>query len=392
MLNTYLRLKGVAIRFALMDGDEVRAAAAVSSPRGQSGGGGWGMTRLPILCARPGNVGVQIDSYRSIKTMFNRPRCGQFTAHFLGLTYENSSMENYQRVVERTAHRAKILEAKLEKLRAHEQHLVDDELKRRKRRQEREAARQRQLWQQQQSMKRQEQRALEASAAVLIQKCTRGMLGRRYAAVLWRLQMEQAAAKTLQRSVQSYARQCRHRREQQAEREAAATTLQHRARRFLSDRRTASAKALAEAASDEPPVLAQTDSSEVLAVVVDVVSAVSEASSESAPDSLDDRVVIRDVSLDLLFSDDEDGSMSPIQLGGPALLVETQLTPHPPSVKAQTRSTPKRPARVKRVGGGFRHARAASPDTDRAPVATGRSRRHIQHAAVGSAGQQEQPR
>lgn len=352
-----------------MEREEIRAASSTLSPRA-NGGGDWGSTRLPLLCARPGNVGVQIDSYRSMKSMFNRPRCGQFTAHFLGYTFENASMDNYQRVVERTAQRAKILEAKLGKLREHEQRLVDDETHRKRRRQEREVARQRRLWQQLQSMKRQDQRAQEASAALEIQRRTRGMLARQLVAALKRQRAEQRASDVLRRTLTTYALRCRwYRKQTRMKREAAAAVLQRQVRSFVRGRRAREAEtpALAtDAPLDEVAFVLADLADCIIAMEEDAVFTTSEAALDLSPS-----LMARDISLDLLFSDDE-GDEDP-----PAALVLTPFTPRPPP-PATARPAPKRPARVKRVGGGFRPSAGASSPPP--PVAR---RRRVLHPHAG---------
>lgn len=318
-----------------------------------------------MLCARPGNVGVQIDSYRTMKSMFNRPRCGQFTAHFLGYTFENSSIDNYQRVVERTAQRAKILEAKLAKLREHEQHLLDDEAKRKTRRQEREAARQRRLWEQLQSMKRQNQRAKEADAALVIQRHTRGMVARRFVAAMKRQRAEQHAGDVLQRTLTRYASHCRrHRQMASAKREAVATALQRRARSFVRERRTDRESG----SSSSPPANDAPDEEvlSVLAAVVDRVASKVETPMTNTPHpELVPSLIARDISLELLFSDDEGGDEDSPAV---AIALTPLLTPFAPRPPPPTtgQPTPKRPARVKRVGGGFRpSAGASSPSSVR---------------------------
>ncbi|KAG3111257.1 hypothetical protein PI124_g10020 [Phytophthora idaei] len=140
--------------------------------------------KLPLLLtARPGNVGVQIDAHRAMD-LFTHPRSATFTSQFHEIMYENGSLENYSRVVERTVQRARLLEDKLEKLRAREQYLLEDEAKRKQRRIQREAARQRRSWQMHQAAKRADERARETAAAITVQKVIRGALARRVARVL----------------------------------------------------------------------------------------------------------------------------------------------------------------------------------------------------------------
>lgn len=339
-----------------MDREETRTASSTLSPRSDCGGS-WGTTRLPILCARPGNVGVQIDAYRSMKSMFNRPRCGQFTAHFLGFTFENSSMDNHQRIIERTAQRAKLVEAKLAKLHEYEQHLIDDEQKRKTRRVEREAARQRRLWQEMQAMKRRDQRVREDKAAVVIQRHTRGMMGRQVTAALRRQNTELCASQVLYRSLQRYVYRCRrHRRIATATRQAAALVLQRQARSFVCKRnffqRQSSPPAMTTAEGDEHLGEVASTLAAIIASVeafeLDVeMLAVSSVYPLASP-----TLMARDISLDLLFSDDDDD-----ELGAslPATLTAAAFAPKPPPPSSSQRA-PQRPVRVKRVGGGFRQA------------------------------------
>jgi hypothetical protein len=49
-----------------------------------------------MITSRPGTIGI-VESIRNVN-MFNRPRFGAFTKKFHGIMFENTSMENYERV------------------------------------------------------------------------------------------------------------------------------------------------------------------------------------------------------------------------------------------------------------------------------------------------------
>ncbi|KAF1783496.1 SHQ1 protein [Phytophthora cactorum] len=200
--------------------------------------------KLPLLLtARPGNVGVQIDAHRAMD-LFTHPRSATFTSQFHEIMYENGSLENYSRVVERTVQRARLLEDKLEKLRAREQYLLEDEAKRKQRRIQREAARQRRIWQMHQAAKRADERARETAAAITVQKVIRGALARRVARVLRQVRETHEAALMVQHAMKGYVarqhlereRERRAREEEECrEREihSAAAVLQRQARKRL---------------------------------------------------------------------------------------------------------------------------------------------------------------
>lgn len=337
-----------------MDGEEVRAASRVPVIPGGNASTSWTL-KLPFLYARPGNVGVQIDAHRAMK-FFNRPRCGKFTEHFLGMQFESSSMDNYARVVERTSKRARIVEDRLAKLRAREQEIVDDEQRRQLKRIERERARQRKLWLHHQSMKQREQRQREEAAAVVVQRCAREMLARRERDVRLQEKAHDQAARMLQKSSRNFVNR---RREKQKERQMqAATVLQRQTRKRLA---LAAHRRLAKLHSSP-------EKCDVL------TSAPVEASSPPKPSPVKSTQpsseLDRNISLDLLFSDDEKEE-SP--LAPPLSSRETldfQLTlasTSEPTQVAHHHSQPKRPVSIKRVGGGFR---ATSFTPAKAPVPT----------------------
>lgn len=336
-----------------MDGDDVRAPARASRTNADAS---WTL-KLPFLCARPGNVGVQIDAFRTMR-MFHRPRCGKFTEHFLGIPFENASMDNYARVLERTSKRARIVEDRIAKLRAREQAIHDDNERRQQRRREREVARQRKLWLHHQSLKKREQRQREDAAAVVIQRYVRGMLARYEREVRLAHQQRESAARTLQRSSKSFLtrkQQTRRALEQQKERQmAAATVLQRQTRKRLARARRHKLQALESPRRAAVDDCSGTSDTDVAATVELPASPLKRAPSPE----LD-----RHISLDLLFSDDEDedggsseASPSPLLLTVPSPdpVVDLQ-EPHRPYVSpTQSHHRPKRPVSIKRVGGGFR--------------------------------------
>lgn len=352
-----------------MDGEELRAASrATAGGNGLSSSSPSWTLKLPLLCARPGNVGVQIDSHRAMK-LFNRPRCGKFTEHFLGVQFENSSMENYSRVIERTSRRARIVEDRLAKLRAREQEVLDDEQRRRHKRVERERARQRKLWLHHQSMKKREQRQREELAAIVIQRCTRGMLARRERDEQLQEKVHDQAARTLQRASRSFVARRRKRRralERQKERQMkAATVLQRQMRKRLA---FAARKRLDKLNTLELNREPSPKKREAL------VSA-SDAEGQSPPKPSLVKCahpppnLSRNISLDLLFSDDEEESpLAPPSSSSESIdfspsLTSTREIQHVPHHLPQ----PRRPMSIKRVGGGFR-ATAFTPA--KSPVPT----------------------
>ncbi|KAG3099322.1 hypothetical protein PC110_g2468 [Phytophthora cactorum] len=323
--------------------------------------------KLPLLLtARPGNVGVQIDAHRAMD-LFTHPRSATFTSQFHEIMYENGSLENYSRVVERTVQRARLLEDKLEKLRAREQYLLEDEAKRKQRRIQREAARQRRSWQMHQAAKRADERARETAAAITVQKVIRGALARRVARVLRQVRETHEAALMVQHAMKGYVarqhlereRERRAREEEECrEREihSAAAVLQRQARKRLKIVQEARQQAaLAACIEDKEDEDESEDEGE-------------DTRTDERPNDLsaDEKIIAdalrRGISLDLLFSDEEDSesalptnstsssSIAPIE---PAANFQTIL-PQPPPPKAATVQRPRRPMSIKRVGGGYR--------------------------------------
>ncbi|ETN13275.1 hypothetical protein PPTG_08155 [Phytophthora nicotianae INRA-310] len=323
--------------------------------------------KLPLLLtARPGNVGVQIDSHRAMD-VFSFPRSVKFTSQFHEIMYENGSLENYSRVVERTAQRARLLEDKLEKLRAREQYLLEDDAKRKQRRIQREAARQRRIWQMHQAAKRADERARENAAAITVQKVIRGTLARRVARVLRQMRDAHEAASMLQRAMQGYvARQQLERERERRAREAeerreremysAATVLQRQARKRLKVVQEARQHAaLATCAEDEEDEDESEDEG-------DETRSYERPSELSADEKIMAEALSRGISLDLLFSEEEDSespfptnstSSSTIEPVDPAFNTQP-IAPQPPPSKPTPAQRPRRPMSIKRVGGGYR--------------------------------------
>ncbi|KAF1334849.1 reverse transcriptase, partial [Globisporangium splendens] len=334
-----------------MSEEEIRAASHSTAHVSQSSTDSWKL-KLPFLCARPGNVGVQIDSYRTV-TMFERPRCGKFTEHFLGIPYENSSMENYSRVLERTSKRARIVEERLAKLKAREQEIIEDDERRRQLRREREGKRQRKPWLHHQSRKKREQRQREEVAVIVIQCYVCGYFARRERDARREVRVQDHAARTLQRFSRSFLmRKQRERRalEQQKERQMqAATILQRQIRKRLA---IAARQRLQKLEVPEPHHCPSLDA-------VQEDDAVDTSSSPVKSTQLDE--LDRHIGLDLLFSDDEEESPAPSSPYGNGLEVLTPPVSHSDPISSDAKLAspravyqPKRPVSIKRVGGGFR--------------------------------------
>jgi hypothetical protein len=348
-------------------GGEVRAVSFVG-PQVSATASASGL-KLPLLfTARPGNVGVQIDAHRAMN-LFSHPRSVKFTSQFHGIMFENGSLENYSRVVERTAQRARLLQEKLDKLRAREQYLLEDEAKRTQRRLQREAARQRRVWQMHQAAKRADERAIEAAAAITVQKVIRGALARRATRVLRQVRATHEAASMLQRAMKSYvgrqqlAREREHRaREEEERRElemhSAAAVLQRQARKRLKAAQQARLQAaLASCAEDEENE--EESESESESETTEPPTAATEL---SADEKIIAEALSRGISLDILFSDEEDSesalptnstSSSSIVAVDPAASPH-RIVPQPPPPKAAAARRPRRPMSIKRVGGGYR--------------------------------------
>ncbi|KAH7474415.1 hypothetical protein KRP22_003902 [Phytophthora ramorum] len=346
-------------------GGDVRAASLVG-PQVSATASASGLKLPLLLTARPGNVGVQIDAHRTMN-VFSHPRSVKFTTQFHGLMYENGSLENYSRVVERTAQRARLVQDKLEKLRAREQHLLEDEEKRKQRRVQREAARQRRMWQMHQAVKRADDRARENTAAVTMQKVIRGTLARRVTRMLRQARATHEAASMLQRMIKTHvsrqqlARERERRsREEEERREfemhSAAEVLQRQARKRLKVVQTARQQAALAVCTEYE------DEHEE-----DTISKPFEQTSLEG-DLLSDEKIIADalsrgISLDLLFSDEEDvesatNSTSSSSVASvedkPPVVSALRILPQPPPSNATAVRRPRRPMSIKRVGGGYR--------------------------------------
>lgn len=303
--------------------------------------------RLPLLTARPGNVGVQIDAFRTM-TMFNRPRCGKFTAQFQGITFENHSMDNYSRVVERTQVRARIVAERLQKLKYHEAKIVEDEQRRWQRRKEREAAEQRRLWLARQAAKKVEQIEREEKAARDIQRVARGTTARRHAAHLRRELEAHAAAKCLQVSFKTFVhkkKQAQHRleREKEHHKRAAIVIQRHTRKRLASNRKLKSlAPSSAQDHEHDEPVAPTMNEDPSLPL-----QAENPGSDAPVP------ALHSEPSLELFFS----ATNSPKSDPTGTVTSASPVSSRPDAAPVR----PRRPVTIKRVGGGFRHSTFQSP-------------------------------
>ncbi|GMF43122.1 unnamed protein product [Phytophthora fragariaefolia] len=354
----------------MLNPDDTRAAG-LSGPLSSAADSAAGLKLPLLLTARPGNVGVQIDSHR-VMNLFSHPRSDKFSSLFHGIMYENGSLENYSRVVERTAQRARLLQDRLEKLRAREQYLLEDEAKRKQRRIQREAARKRRIWQMHQASKRADEQAREDAAAVAVQKVIRGALARQVTRVLKNVRKSNEAASMLQRALKTYVRQQqllrereRRTREKEERRElemhSAATILQRQARvrlRLLQGARTRAALAACAEAEERD------DGLEDDRELIKPTPPKRPVSAEEL--SLDEKIITealsRGISLDILFSDEEDSecptnsksSTGTIPTEPELQLSSQRILPQPPPSKSTAIRRPRRPMSIKRVGGGYR--------------------------------------
>ncbi|RHY31778.1 hypothetical protein DYB25_005921 [Aphanomyces astaci] len=147
--------------------------------RNQDGSGGP-TTRLPDIYASPGNVGVQIDSYRT-KDLFNRPRSNKFTTAFQGHMYEDHTLKNAKRMLARELQRCvkRDDDQRVKKLAEYQMQRLEAKVQLDERRKHREYLRRQRAWERQQAMKAASQLALEHSSAVQIQARHRGWRVRR---------------------------------------------------------------------------------------------------------------------------------------------------------------------------------------------------------------------
>ncbi|KAG7381279.1 Hsp90 cochaperone shq1 [Phytophthora pseudosyringae] len=384
---------------------EEARAASFTGPLSSAGASSAGLKLPLLLTARPGNVGVQIDAHRAMN-LLSHPRSIKFTSQFHEIMFENGSLENYSRVVERTAQRSRILQDKLEKLRAREQYLLEDEEKRKQRRIQREAARQRRVWQMHQAAKRADERAREAAAAVAVQKVIRGALARRLARVLRQARDTHEAASMLQRAIKTYvsrqqlARERERRsREEEERREleihSAAAVLQRQARKRL--KVVQEAQQLAAYAEDEENEDESEDEDETEEATSTPVERPLSADDKNLAEALS-----RGISLDLLFSDEEDSegalptnstsSSSIMSIESAANSQRILPQPPPPTQTAAHRS--RRPLSIKRVGGGYRTKplphntpsppQETTPDLSPSTTRTSRERMRLQGTTAAS--------
>ncbi|KAL7692143.1 putative IQ motif, EF-hand binding, small-subunit processome, Utp12, WD40-repeat-containing [Plasmopara halstedii] len=309
-------------------------------------------SKLPLLfTARPGNVGVQIDAHRALSVPSNS-RSAHFTSQFHEMMYENGSLENYARVVERTAQRTRLLHDKMEKLRTREQQFEEEEANRKQRRMQRETARQRRVWQMRQEAKQADEQARETFAAITVQRVIRGALARRIARVLRLAQKTHGAALVLQRAMKVYvSRQQVERererlareREEEREREMhfAATIPQQQTRKHLKAldeaRRLTVLAALAEDEENDDDQNEERMLSETSVSLVD---------NRSLDEKILDEALRRGISLDLLFSDSDDSTTLSTFLSNNSY--SKPVRPQPPPLNSRRNTT------VKRVGGGYR--------------------------------------
>ncbi|OQR81024.1 hypothetical protein ACHHYP_16837 [Achlya hypogyna] len=176
-------------------------------------------TKLPLLLvATPGNVGVQIDSYRT-KDVYNRPRSTRFTTAFHGIMFEDHRLHNAPRISARETQRKQYALLREEKLAAYERARAEHQLRIEEKRKHREYLRRQQAWEHQQRLKAAWERELENECASRIQALHRGYLVRKKLAAMnaaatqiqahvrrmtaraeYKLELERAAAASLYRS------------------------------------------------------------------------------------------------------------------------------------------------------------------------------------------------
>lgn len=274
--------------------------------------------------------------------------------------YENGSLENYARVVERRAQRSRLLHDKMEKPRSKEPMIEEeDDAKRKQRRMQREVARQRRILLLRQEAKQADDQARQTVAAITMQRVIRGALARRIARVLRLAQLTHGAALVLQRAMKVYVsrQQVERERERRArerdedrERElhSAATVLQRQTRKHLKALQEARQQAtLAAFAEDEE----SDDDSEDQSSDMESGTRRPLENARSADEKIADEALRRGISLDLLFSDEEDNALPTKSMSSSSItLIDAEsfpLRPQPPPLKSQ------RNLIAKRVGGGY---------------------------------------
>ncbi|RHY26613.1 hypothetical protein DYB32_007458 [Aphanomyces invadans] len=117
-------------------------------------------TRLPNIYASPGNVGVQIDSYRT-KDMFHRPRSTKFTTAFHGHMFQDHTLKNAKRMLARELQRRRDEEERAKKLAEYQIQRLEAKVQLEEKRKHREYLRKQRAWEMQQAMKAASQLALE---------------------------------------------------------------------------------------------------------------------------------------------------------------------------------------------------------------------------------------
>ncbi|KAF0683706.1 Aste57867_24268 [Aphanomyces stellatus] len=196
-------------------------------------------TRLPDIYASPGNVGVQIDSYRN-KGFYDRPRCTKFTTAFHGFMFEDNTLKNAKRMLAREVQRKRDEEERMKKLADYQATRLEAKVRHEEKRKHREYIRKQRVWEHQQAMKAASQRAAETTSALKIQAFHRGSRVRK------RVAEERQAATAIQSHLRrftarkTYLTQVAARRERQR---TSATKIQSHMRRRLSAKRVQAMKA-----------------------------------------------------------------------------------------------------------------------------------------------------
>ncbi|CAK4069097.1 unnamed protein product [Aphanomyces euteiches] len=157
-------------------------------------------TRLPDIYASPGNVGVQIDSYRA-KNMFHRPRCNTFTTTFHGHMFQDHTLKNAKRMLARELQRKRDEEERMKKLAEYQEQRLLAKVQLEEKRKHREYLRRQRAWEEQQAVKAESQRALERASVIKIQSLHRGNRVRK------RIDHERQAAISIQVHIRRFAAQ-----------------------------------------------------------------------------------------------------------------------------------------------------------------------------------------
>ncbi|ETW05654.1 hypothetical protein H310_03378 [Aphanomyces invadans] len=207
-------------------------------------------TRLPNIYASPGNVGVQIDSYRT-KDMFHRPRSTKFTTAFHGHMFQDHTLKNAKRMLARELQRRRDEEERGKKLAEYQIQRLEAKVQLEEKRKHREYLRKQRAWEMQQAMKAASQLALEHRSVVRIQSMHRGWRVRRA------VRRQAHAATTIQATVRRHRTQQEYTRQRRAHRvlqNQCAVKIQAHVRRHLSTKRLAQMKASVQVACIPPSV------------------------------------------------------------------------------------------------------------------------------------------